>query len=157
MLAFEYCECGCKGSESATIGSTTWWYYIDLAENLSVKKVHLHRGHGWTSPLIKECKSVDEAVQVATEEAREVFAKEYKHLLEIQRQLNAPPPKPPKLLSFEEELRLQFPGPDNRGMRVILRECRNSRQIILMSRSSSFSSETKKKLKLVAEAFHRSK
>jgi len=152
MLEFKYCECGCKGSLSMTIGRTAWWYHNDLKG-----KVYLHRGHGFSAEPIKECSSVDEAVRVATEEALVVFQKEHKVLLEIQRQLNTPPPKPPKLLSFEEELRLQFPGPDNKGMRVILRECRNSRQITLMSSSPAFSTEAKRKLKLVAEAFHRSK
>lgn len=30
MLAFEYCECGCKGSESEVIGHTAFWLFDTL-------------------------------------------------------------------------------------------------------------------------------
>jgi len=115
MLEFKYCECGCKGSLSMTIGRTAWWYHNDLKG-----KVYLHRGHGFSAEPIKECSSVDEAVRVATEEALVVFQKEHKVLLEIQRQLNT--------------------DSSSRGRTTIT----------LMSSSPAFSTEAKRKLKLVA-------
>jgi len=72
--------------------------------------VYLHRGHGWTSPKVGEFESYAAAVDAATKEARALLEKEQANLDEIRRQINS---KPPKALSFEQEVRAQFPGKDN--------------------------------------------
>ena len=147
MLEFEYCECGCKGSSSAHIGEVTFWIHDTLRG-----PVYLHRGHGWTSPKVKDCESYDEAVRVATEKARALLEQEQANLDEIRRQVNA---KPPKALTFEQEVRAQFPGKDNAGVRRLLREASSSRQIRLMSKSIAFTELGRAKLEIVAEAMDR--
>lgn len=64
MLNFNYCECGCHGYE-ASVGNLHLWIFWDLKESY-----HLHRGHGWVSPKIKTCSSMEEAVELATDLAR---------------------------------------------------------------------------------------
>lgn len=147
MLEFEYCECGCKGSSSLEIGGISFWIHDSLKG-----PVYLHRGHGWTSPKVKDCTSYEEAVQVATEEARVLLDKEQEKLDEIRRQVNA---KPPKVLSFEQEVRTQFPGNENAGIRRVLRETHNSREIRLMAKSIAFTELGRTKLEIVAEAADR--
>jgi hypothetical protein len=147
MLAFEYCECGCKGSESEMIGHTSFWLY-DTLEG----PVFLHRGHGRIAPLIKKYESYEEAVKLATDEARVLLNEEQAKLDNIRKQLNE---KPAKVLSFKKELLFQFPGKDNEGIRRLIRECRNSRQIRLLSKSVAFTELGRSKLEIVAEAFDR--
>jgi len=84
MLDFNYCECGCKGYE-ASAGHLHFWIYWDLAESY-----HLHRGHGWASPKIKTCSSMEEAVALATEEAKA-------ELVKMQAALDAAPVKKPSI------------------------------------------------------------
>ena len=146
MLAFEYCECGCKGSESEFIGHTSFWLYDTLNG-----PVFLHRGHGRTSPLIKECASYEEAVQLATEEARPLLKAQQDILDKLRKQIN----EPAKALSFKQEVLAQFPGDSNAGIRAMLRDCRNSRQIRLIAKSVALTDLAKCKLEILAKAFDR--
>ena len=117
MLAFKYCECGCKGSESESIGHTSFWLFNTISDGVQ-GPVFLHRGHGRMSPLIKKCASYEEAVRLATDEAR-ILLKEQQEILDrVRKQINE---KPAKVLSFKAELLVQFPGKDNAGIRQLIR------------------------------------
>jgi hypothetical protein len=129
------------------IDDVTFWIYDDLKG-----KVFLRQGHGWMGHLIKECSSYEEAAGLATDKARVLLAKAQANLDEIRRQVNA---KPPKVLSFEQEIRAQFPRKDNAGVRRLLREASSSRQIRLMAKSCAFTELGREKLEIVAEAFDR--
>ncbi len=147
MLIFKYCECGCKGSLSIRIGSAEFWLFDNLKG-----PVYLHRGHGYLSPLIKQCSSYNEAVQLATDEAKVLLDIEQKNLDEVRRQINA---KPPKVLSFEQELRAQFPGKESAGIRQMIRKANSSEKIRLLAKSVAFTELSRTKLEIVAEAFDR--
>lgn len=144
-LIFEYCECGCHGSDCERIN-----YWIG---NAAGDKVSLHRGHGCMSPKIGEFNSYGAAVDHATELAREFLVREQKILDEIRRQVK--PAKPPKVLTFEQEIRAQFPGKDNAGVRRLIRDSSGSRSIRLLARSVAFTELGRAKLELVAKACDR--
>lgn len=109
-------------------------------------------GHGRSSPLIRECASYKEALQLATDEAR-ILLKEQQDILDkVRRQINE---KPAKVLSFKQEILAQFPGDSSAGIRATLRDCSNSRQIRLLSKSVAFTDLGRAKLEIVAQAFDR--
>jgi hypothetical protein len=147
MLNFKYCECGCKGHLSITIGHTSFWIFDSLKGI-----VCLHRGHGWTSPLIGQYSSYDKAVRIATEEAGILLEKQQVMLDELRRQINA---KPLTRRSFEHELRAQFSGSDNIGLRKIIRDCTSSKQIRLLAKSVALTELGRNKIEIVADAFDR--
>jgi hypothetical protein len=79
--------------------------------------------------------------------------KEQQEILDrVRKQINE---KPTKVLSFKAELLAQFPGKDNAGIRQLIRECRNSRQIRLLSKSDVFTNLGRAKLEIIAQAFNR--
>jgi hypothetical protein len=144
MLEFEYCECGCKGSESATLGRTSFWIYNDLAGSF-----YLHQGHGMSSTLVKQCGSHEEAAQLATELMKPVLEKEQAVLDEIRRQLED---RPVKALTFEQVLRKNFPGPAHALLRRVIRASTSSSQIRDLIRTR-FSDAGRDKLEEAATAF----
>jgi hypothetical protein len=85
MLKFKYCECGCRGSSSVEIGHTSYWI-CKTRDGYG-----LYRGHGSSSPLLKECATYEAAVQYATEDARIYLDVEQKKLAEVRRQINQSP------------------------------------------------------------------
>lgn len=149
-LNFEYCECGCHGSESDRIGETTYWIGCETSKG----KVNLHRGHGWTSPMIAECDTYEEAVELATGLARILLVEEDAHLALIRKQLG-PKPKEKKLPTFRQELIAQFPGKDNAMLRRLINDCNSARNILKFSGAMAFTDDARKKLALVAAAFDR--
>ena len=144
-LQFSYCECGCKGSESATIGRTSFWIYNDLEGSF-----YLHKGHGHTSPLLKKCKSHEEAVGLATEKAKVLLAEEQAVLDAIRQQVEDKPVKPK---TFDQALNTEFPGPINAVIRRLIRRCKTAQQIRDLANTSVFSDKAQTSLLLVAKSF----
>ena len=70
LVEFEYCECGCHGSE-ATLGNHYVWLFDSLpTKNVSgftPKGFHLYEGHGSFSKLIGEYSTFEEAQKAATD------------------------------------------------------------------------------------------
>lgn len=146
MLEFEYCECGCHGFESDTTG-----FWIETNEK---KWQGLSKGHGWMSPKIGVFDSFEKAAEHATELAKPMLVEMEEKINELRRQINS---KPVKQRSFEQEVREQFAGKDNAGIRKLLRAANNSRQIRLLANSVSFTEMGKAKLEAIAQAFDRTK
>lgn len=84
MLKFKYCECGCRGSSSKDIGTTSFWV-CSTPNGFS-----LHRGHGSLSPLVKVCETSKEVLELATELARVALHQEQAKLDAIRKQLEEP-------------------------------------------------------------------
>lgn len=145
MLKFKYCECGCKGSETEVIAGHQWWYFDDLMGN-----VFLHSGHGRFSPLVDRYKSVDAAIEVATKLAKEFVVKELELLTKILEEIEQPPE-----ITFAKELSMILPGKNNKGLRMLIRRCKNTDDILALSRSSAFTAKGKSKLEQVVWAFER--
>lgn len=143
-LQFNYCECGCKGSESATIGHTGFWIYNDLQGNF-----YLHQGHGRSSPLVKKCTSHEEAAQLASELMKPILEKEQALLDEIRRQLEGKPVNP---MTFEQVLRKNFPGKDNILLRRVIRASTSAGQIRDLTRTR-FAEVGRDKIEEAAQAF----
>jgi hypothetical protein len=60
-----------------------------------------------------------------------------------------------QVLTFEQEVRAQFSGEENAGIRRVLRETHNSREIRLIAKSIAFTELGRAKLEIVAEAVDR--
>jgi hypothetical protein len=54
-ILWNYCECGCKGSE-VSIGAYYFWLYNDIKGSY-----HLHQGHSQYSPKIGQYNKMSEA------------------------------------------------------------------------------------------------
>lgn len=71
----EYCECGCHGFETASIGNISWWIFDDLKGN-----IYVHRGHGRFTPFIGKftnMKDVDEFIEQKAKEELDKIAQDF--------------------------------------------------------------------------------
>lgn len=81
MLEFKYCECGCHGHLSATIGATSFWMRHEKGG------VVLRYGHSWSGEYIGDFSTYGNAAEHANTMAKIVLAQEQVKLHRVRAQL----------------------------------------------------------------------